>query len=74
MTPQRRASIVRTMRAIAAVATVVVLGACVAVAISPRSIVWAVIGTLACAVVASCALYGAFEGFDEALRRAPNED
>ncbi len=34
--------------------------------------VWFVVaGTLACAVAASAAFYGAYEGFDERLRRGP---
>ncbi|GAC1523278.1 MAG: hypothetical protein NVS2B8_05540 [Vulcanimicrobiaceae bacterium] len=69
MTPQRRRAIVRTMRTVAALGSCVVLGACVAVAFAP--IPAAVVGTLACALVASAALYAAFEGFDEALRRGP---
>jgi hypothetical protein len=34
--------------------------------------VWFVVcGTLACAVTAGAAFYGAYEGFDERLRRRP---
>ncbi len=69
MKPQRRASIVRAMRALAAVATAIVLGACASVAIAP--VIASVIGTIACGVVACSTLYAAFEGFDEALRREP---
>ncbi len=66
--PRRRA--VRTMRTLAGVASAVVVGCCVGVAFVP--IYAAVAGTLACAVVASAALYGAYEGFDERLRRRPD--
>ncbi len=57
------------MCGITATFATIVIGACIAVAFVP---VWAaVIGTLACAVVACSALYAAFEGFDERLRRGP---
>lgn len=69
MTPERRGAILRMTRIIAGTATIVVIGSCIAVAYAP---VWAaVVGTLACAVVACSAFYAAFEGFDERLRRGP---
>lgn len=68
--PRRRAA-VEAMRTLAGIGCVVVLGACVAVAFVP--IYAAVVGTLACAVVAGAAFYAAFEGFDERLRRRPDE-
>ena len=66
MAPHRRAAI-RAMRAVAILATVVVGGACAAVTFAP--VIASVVGTLACAVLAGAALYAAFEGFDDALRR-----
>lgn len=69
MTPERRGAILRITRVITGTFAAIVIGACVAVAYVP---VWAaVIGTLACAVVACSAFYAAFEGFDERLRRRP---
>ena len=69
MTPERRGAIVRVMRSIAGAFAAIVIAACIAVAFVP---IWAaVIGTLASAVVACSALYAAFEGLDERLRRGP---
>lgn len=58
------------MRTIAAIGCGCVLAACVGVAFWP--IYAAVAGTLSCAIVASAALYAAYEGFDEWLRRRPD--
>jgi hypothetical protein len=53
---------------IAACASGVVLVCALCVWVS----VWfVVVGTLGCAVAASAAFYGAYEGFDERLRRGP---
>ena len=69
MTLERRGTILRITRGITATFSAIVMGACIGVAYEP---VWAaVIGTLACAVVACSAFYAAFEGFDERLRRGP---
>ena len=69
MTPERRGAILRITRGITGTFAAIVIGACIAVAFVP---VWAaVIGTLACAIVACSAFYAAFEGFDERLRRGP---
>ena len=69
MTPERRGTILRIVRAITGTFSAIVIVACIGVAYVP---VWAaVIGTLACAVVACAAFYAAFEGFDERLRRGP---
>ena len=40
-------------------------------AASPFSIWFVVVGTGACAITAAAAFYGAYEGFDEVLRRKP---
>jgi membrane protein implicated in regulation of membrane protease activity len=69
VTPDRRRAILRIARGITGTFAAIVIGACIAVAYVP---VWAaVVGTLACAVVACSAFYAAFEGFDERLRRGP---
>ncbi|GAC1310803.1 MAG: hypothetical protein NVSMB21_19270 [Vulcanimicrobiaceae bacterium] len=57
------------MRTLAGVGCALVLICCVGVAFAPTYA--AVAGTLACAFTASAALYGAYEGFDERLRRRP---
>ena len=58
------------MRTVAAIGCGLVLAACALVAVWP--VYAAVAGTLSCAVVASAAFYGAYEGFDEWLRRGPD--
>ncbi|GAC1306708.1 MAG: hypothetical protein NVSMB19_19060 [Vulcanimicrobiaceae bacterium] len=65
----RRYTAIKTMRTLAGAGCAIVLGCCVAVAFVPTYA--AVTGTLACAIVASAALYAAYEGFDERLRRRP---
>jgi len=69
LSPRRRTAVMM-MRTLAGAGCVVVLGCCAAVAFVP--IFAAVAGTLACAVTACAALYAAFEGFDERLRRRPD--
>lgn len=68
LSPRARTA-VRAMRILAGVGCALVLASCVAVAFVP--IYAAVAGTLACAVTACAALYGAYEGFDERIRRRP---
>lgn len=66
MTPARRARAVRAARLGAGLALAFESVAIVALALDVRAVV---VGTLACAALAACSLYGAYEGFDEALRR-----
>lgn len=57
------------MRTVAGVGCAIVLASCAAVIVAP--VYAAVAGTLACAVTSLAALYAAYEGFDERLRRKP---
>jgi len=68
MTPQRRRSALRIALITTAAASGVALICAVVAASSPWFVV---IGTGACAVATAGAFYGAFEGFDERLRRRP---
>lgn len=66
MTPERRARAVRVARAAASVALTLEGLALALLYFDARAVV---LGTLACAALALCCFYGAYEGFDEALRR-----
>ncbi len=66
MTPERRARALRAARNFACGAFAVEIGAIVALPFDLRAVV---LGTLACAALAFVSFYGAYEGFDEALRR-----
>ncbi len=64
--PERRARALAIARTLAGCALGVETLALVALFFDVRAVVF---GTLACAALALCCFYGAFEGFDEALRR-----
>jgi hypothetical protein len=63
-----RARAIRVAVRIAGCASVVAIACGL---LSWLSVFFVVAGTLACAVAASAAFYGAYEGFDERLRRGP---
>jgi hypothetical protein len=63
---ERRIRAVRAARTFARGAFAVEMLAILGLVFDARAVV---LGTLACAVLASCSFYGAYEGFDEALRR-----
>jgi hypothetical protein len=66
VTPERRARALRAARTFALCALAVETLAILALFFDVRAVV---LGTLACAGLALGCFYGAFEGFDEALRR-----
>ena len=66
MTPERRARALRAARTFALGALAFESLAILGLFFDLRAVV---LGTLACAALALCCFYGAFEGFDEALRR-----
>jgi CHASE2 domain-containing sensor protein len=68
VTPERRRAALR----VALVTSAAASGVAVLCAIAAFESIWfVVIGTGACAVLAGAAFYGAYEGFDERLRRGP---
>jgi len=68
VTLERRRNVLR----IALVTTATASGVAVfCAAASPFSLWFVVVGTGACAITAAAAFYGAYEGFDERLRRKP---
>lgn len=66
LTPQQRARALRAARTVATGALAAEFVAICALFFDARAVV---LGTLATAVVACSTFYGAYEGFDEALRR-----
>ncbi len=66
MTAERRARALRAARTFAICALALETLAILGLLFDRRAVV---LGTLACAALALCCFYGAFEGFDEALRR-----